>query len=62
MITASDRVWARRVIAGTFTIHQVPSNRIDGVKEEIVRQHNEGEISDEVYAAALEIEINNDPE
>lgn len=56
MITSADKVWAKQVILGKYTIDQVPEIRKSGVTEFISSEYEKGNISEEDYNRIFGIE------
>ena len=44
-----DKIWANRLVAGTKTWAEMPASRRPGVKRELARRVDDGEISEEQY-------------
>lgn len=44
-----DKIWANRLIAGTKTWAEMPASRRPGVKRELAKRVDKGEVNEEDY-------------
>ena len=44
-----DKIWANRLVAGTKTWAEMPARRHAGVKAELAKRVDKGEVSEEDY-------------
>lgn len=44
-----DKIWANRLIAGTKTWAEMPASRRPGVKAELAKRVDKGEVTQEQY-------------
>ena len=44
-----DKIWANRLVAGTKSWAEMPASRRAGVKRELAKRVDDGEISEEQY-------------